>query len=237
MKNGVFAIVIMVLFASCSGMMSETKEGNGNLVKETKTITSFDAIDVSNAINVFVKMGEKENIEIEADDNIQEYINAEVENGTLQIYIEQGIKIKNSKTNVYVTAVNLEGVNASASAYVSILDTIKTKSFKCNVSSAANVDVNLDTENFNAEASSAGAIEVKGKTDDAYLNASSAGNIEADYFEAQSCNANASSGADIKAWAAESLTADASSGGSISYKGLPTKLKKNSSSGGTIKQD
>lgn len=226
--------MIVVLLASCSSMFSEKKEGSKNITKESKTTESFEAIDVTNALNVFVTMGDKESIVIEAADNIQEHIKTKVRNSTLNIYLENGIELKNSTVNVYVTAVNLESIDASAASNVIVENTIETTTFKCNVSSAAGVNLKLDVTNFKAEASSSGNIEVGGTANDVYMDASSGGDIEAENLEAKVCNVNASSGGGVSVFAIKELKADASSGGGITYKGEPTKLKTNNSSGGSI---
>ena len=68
-----------------------------------------------------------------------------------------------------------------------------------------------------------------------YANASSGSDIKARDFIVQSCNADASSGADISVNVSENLIADASSGGDISYTGDATVQMKKSVSGSVHK--
>ena len=130
---------------------------------------------------------------------------------------------------------NLERIDASAAADVSVQNKIKTTSIKCNVSSAADLRLKLDIENFNANASSSGELKVSGNTTDVTLSTSSAGG-EADNLKVKSGDANASFGGEVSIHVTEYLTADASSGGQRLYKESPENLKKNTSLGGSMKK-
>ncbi len=95
----------------------------------------------------------------------------------------------------------------------------------------------LDIEIFNVNTSSSGELKVSENTTDTMLPISSAGGIEADNLKVKSCDASAFSGGEVSIHVTESLDVDAGSGGRVSYEGSPKKLKKNTSSGGSINED
>ncbi|MEI7724164.1 MAG: hypothetical protein WCK09_03620, partial [Bacteroidota bacterium] len=53
------------LFAACN--MIPGTHGDGNVLKETRKISSFDGIDVSGAFDIILKQGTIEEVIVEAD--------------------------------------------------------------------------------------------------------------------------------------------------------------------------
>jgi len=78
-------------------------------------------------------------------------------------------------------------------------------------------------------------LNISGTADDAIVDVSSGGNVNAKNLATQTCDADASSGGNVKIQVAKSLVADASSGGNISYSGEPNVQKKKSVSGSVHK--
>ena len=61
--------------------------GNGVVVTEQRPINgSFNSIEVSTGIDLFLTQSESPSISVQADENIQELIITEIENETLKIY-------------------------------------------------------------------------------------------------------------------------------------------------------
>lgn len=235
MKKLIVLLLTTAILSSCANFtQKEKKQGNGNVITQQSKSDSFDAINVSDGLNVFVTMGEKENIEIQADDNLMEYIKTEVNNGTLEIYVDDNFNIDMENIKINITAVELSQINASSGANVLLQNTIKSELFSCDVSSAAAVRLMIETENLSVNASSAGEVSMKGDADEVSLDASSAGNIEGNDLKIENCKAQASSGGKVNIYVSGDLIAYASSGGTINYSGNPTIKEIDESSGGSV---
>ena len=77
---------------------------------------------------------------------------------------------------------------------------------------------------------------VDGKATDVELKASSGSNLKAGALSAESCEVDASSGANIYIDVEKALDGEASSGGQVYYSGNPKTVNISTSSGGNIKR-
>lgn len=242
MKNvKLFTLLFLasIAFSSCLELFGEGVEGSGTVAKNTNSdVEGFTKVSVATGINAFIKIGDKENVEIEADDNLLELIIVKVSNGELNIYMEKSAK-NYKKLNAYITATSLEAVQVSSGANATVEDNVEAESFTGKSSSGANLTLNgLTAKNTNFNASSGAGIEVEaGSTTDLTVNASSAGHINAFGFETQNCDANASSGGNARINVTKTLAANASSGGNIKFKGNPSINEMHTSSGGNVNKD
>ena len=97
-----------------------------NTITQKRTISTFEAIDISSAINVTVNEGSYNGeITIEAPDNIMDRIVTEVENGVLVVKIKGTVSLKNEKIKVTFPHQKLRGFNVSGASNVTVLPTMK----------------------------------------------------------------------------------------------------------------
>ena len=77
---------------SCLDLLRETVEGSGNVIKKDDyEISGFSKISIATGINAHVKMGDTENIVVEADDNILELIKVELKGDKLSVYVDANV--------------------------------------------------------------------------------------------------------------------------------------------------
>jgi len=234
MKNLLKISAVILLFLTTSCMFDGVK-GNRNVLTQDRTITSdFDAISVSNGIEVRLTMSDETSLSLEADENLHDLIITEVEDGVLRIYSEKNIWSAKSK-KVYVSASDIVKIKATSGANVRSENTISADEFDVRVSSGADVRLLLDVSDLICNTSSGSDARLKGTTGSFMANSSSGSNIKAKELTTQTCNADVSSGANITVNVTGKLNANASSGGGIRYSGNPENVQKNSSSGGSIR--
>ena len=65
--------------------------GNGNVVKEERKVSDFEALEVSTGVEVLVTQDSIEKVVVEVDSNLLKILKTRVESGTLKIYLEEGI--------------------------------------------------------------------------------------------------------------------------------------------------
>jgi hypothetical protein len=206
--------------------------------KETRKLSSFKGIKVSQAIDVYLKKGDKEEARIEIGPDSRLGLSdvlTDVSGATLRVHLDGG-SWKRVDVKVYITYISLEKISASSAANVFADATIKCNSMEINASSAGSVEIAIDATSVTADASSAGRIELEGKTKSLDAEASSAGNVDAYSLESETVNAQASSAGSIKVVASKEIDAHASSGGDVRYRGNPSRTNTGSSSGGSVKK-
>jgi hypothetical protein len=228
---------VLLLFLTMTSCFFDGVKGNRNVVTEQRKISSdFDAIDVSQGIDVYLTIGQKVSLSLEADENLHDIIITEVKDGTLHIYAEKNIWSA-KRRRVYVTALSINEVTASSGANVKSENTIKAEDFEVRATSGSDVDLLLKVENLTCKTTSGADAKLKGRATNFTAKSTSGGSIKAKGLEANNCNAKATSGADIYISVDNELTAEATSGGDIHYYGDPKVKHNNVSSSGSIRSN
>jgi len=187
--------------------------GSGNIVSEAREIKDFKSIEVSGVFNVEVVAQKDFSVQVEADDNLLQYIKTEVHNGVLEISTTKRIKSK-SGLKIRIAAPDLEKVESSGAA-------------KIFVSGLKNTGFNLST-------SGASKVELAGETDKLVIDVSGASKIEAENLKARAASIDSSGASKISVFATESVRADASGASRITYSGGATDVVKKTSGASSV---
>ena len=226
----ILAAFISIFLVSCNLdiNLGEGEKGNGNVVSENRnTSESFNVVKATEGLDVYVTQAEKFVIRVEADENIIDLIQTDVNNGVLRIHTEKRIGRAKSK-KVYVSLPDVAGLKSSSGADLYTNGVIKANKITLDSSSGADLKVEIEATEINADASSGADIVISGKADILYADASSGSDIKAMRLVVEKCNAQASSGADISVNATKELITNTSSGGDVNYKGDPIVKKSKS---------
>lgn len=245
MKKSILTIALGVLVAGFTFAQQE----------ETRSLDSFTKVTAHEAVNVYLKKGNKEEARVVSKSEDLEDVLTEVSGGRLKVHLE-GNNHRNVEVDVYVTYVSLNAIGASSAASIKsegtietngdfdvdvssagdIIASIKADDLEIDASSAGDAKLEVDVNSINAEISSAGDVEISGTATDQDISASSSGDYDGYDLESEEVEASASSGGSVRVNVSTKLDARASSGGSIRYKGSPKYLDANSSSGGSVRK-
>jgi hypothetical protein len=220
------ASVVLLIWMSLAAIAQES---------EVRQIGPFKGIRSSEAIDVYLKKGEKESVKVVVDGTSLSNVLTEVSGSYLKIHMREG-NYRNRNVKVYVTYVSLEKISASSASNVFSEGTIKSGTLEINAASAGSVELALDAGEVTVDVASAGNITLEGKAKSLIAEASSAGSLDAYGLDTEIVNVTASSAGSAKVSASKELEAEASSGGSIKYRGSPLKTNTDSSSGGSVKK-
>lgn len=227
-------LIILFTTTSCFVEGISGIKGSNKVVSEDRNISSdFESIKVQQGISLYLTQGNSTAINVEADDNIIDLLITEVNDNELKIYFEKNVYRAKAK-NVYLTTKNISQIRASSGAQVKSENTIQTTTLNLDSSSGSSIKIYVNAEEINSESSSGSNIKIQGKTKELSAKSSSGSSINADNLKATNVYAKASSGANIDVNVSEKLTAKASSGGDIDFEGNPTKVDKDTSSGGSV---
>ncbi len=230
------AVVLVTTLTSCHFDLHTGKDGNGNVVTKERSVSEdFTEVKGSTGLDVYLTEGAENKIVVEADENLMDLIETNISNGKLTIRSSKNIGRSKSK-KIHVTYVRLDKIEASSGADVMGNSVIKSETLSLDSSSGADIEVEVFSNELYAETSSGADIDVSGKANKFYANASSGSDLDAKKLEVITCNAKASSGADIIVNVKEKLDAKASSGGDVRYYGDPVIANKNQGRSGSIRK-
>ncbi len=87
-------IFLLLVIALSLNSCLDSIDGNGKVKTETRDVSSFDKIEVSDNFQVILNQGVKEKLEIAVDENLIKFIETKVENNILKISSARSIKYK-----------------------------------------------------------------------------------------------------------------------------------------------
>lgn len=235
-----FCIALLTSAVNAQGRWGNNRQitASDNVETQTRNLDGFSEIKVCCSIEVDVHQSNNFRVEVEAADNILQYVVTEVRGDRLHIGYEDNINIRNnSKVRVTVHMPRLEEVSASSSSKLNGHSTFRGGNLRLECSSSAKINLNFEGDRVNADVSSSGRIELVGSADRLRANTSSGASMHAFDLATQEVDARASSGSNIRVHANSSLDARASSGATVKYRGNPSNRDTDSSSGGRVRQD
>ena len=232
-----FKNLVALLFVSIVAISSTAVAGNSDET-EIRKVKDFDAIKVSAGIDLYLTMGDVEEVKIVANDDVIDEIVTEVNDGTLRIYMKKSNWFnwkRNSPRKAYVTVKELNALSASAGSDVKTENTLKGEVLKIKASSGSDIEMDLFYKNVWLDTSSGSDARLSGRVKTFEAEASSGSDIKAQNLESKICKARASSGSDITINVSDELYAKASSGADIRYSGNPSLKDTEESSGGDVR--
>ncbi|MBC7650481.1 MAG: DUF2807 domain-containing protein, partial [Deinococcales bacterium] len=222
MKQLFLSILVVVACFTTKAQNSKNLVYDANA--EVRTVSSFSAVEVSGAIDLYLSQGTEEGVAISAaNDEAKSKIKAEVNNGVLHIFFEsKGWNWKswgNTKSKAYVTFKTLKRIEANGACNVIVTEPITLNDLKINCSGASDFKGQVTIVNLILAASGASNISISGNAENANIEASGASNIKAYELQTAICKAEASGAANIRITVNKELKAEASGGATLYYKG------------------
>lgn len=224
-------LLLAAFVVGCTGVV-----GNGDVVEETRELDGFDKISISGAGDVIVEYGEAEMVRIEAESNLMEYLETEVRGDTLEIGTRDGTVITPTRgLNFYITVTNLEGVEISGAADVTLPE-VQADDFEIIISGAGDVDIaSLQAESLEVELSGAGSISIDGgEVESQDVTVSGAGDYDGRDLVSQNAEVDLSGAGGITVNVTGELSGSASGAGNIRYAGNPEDVDVDVSGAGNV---
>ena len=230
----VIASVLALLMSSCN--IDFGVRGNGNVKTVQRDIVgSYDAIEVSRGIDVYLTQSDEEGITVQADENLHDIITTTIEGNVLKISTEKNISFSEAQ-KVMVSFKNISRIEASSGSDVYSSNTITATNLDLETSSGSDMQLDIDSQKVNCSSSSGSDMKLSGSTINLIAKASSGSDINASNLIAETSNVHANSGADITVNTSRELYAKANSGGDIKYSGNPSKVHKSDDVAGSISE-
>lgn len=194
MKKIFFVSLAGFLFANilnAQDKKQETIEGSGKLVTRIVAVSPFDALKASGVYELKLAQGNKEAVTIEADENLQQYIDVRNEGDKLVINMDK-IKNKNfrskNKIKIYVSFQKLKELDLRTVGNVVSDEPLVFDDLDLHNRSVGNVDLNLTAVKLNLNNASVGNIKLKGKAQNAIVKNSGVGSLQAGNFVVETMN-------------------------------------------------
>ena len=167
-KIALFSLVIFVFATGCREIAGERIRGSGHIITENRSVSEFNSIDVSGAIDVYVRQDSATSVKVEADDNILEYIEVHTEGSRLEIYTQHNIRLRPSnKIKVYISNPQYKEIQVSGASSIRSENEITSADvIEVHLSGASDGRLELNAPKISVRLTGASNTSIKGKTKD-----------------------------------------------------------------------
>lgn len=219
MKRIGFVLMLSLMLTGVNTISAKEKlKGNGKVEKEIREIGSFSGITVNGVFHVLLTQGDKESLEIEADENLLDYIITKVDGKELIIEMKPNVTVKSSKKlNVYITLKSIDKITLNGVGNVHCENALVLTTLKIDNSGVGNISLKGTADNFTG-----GNYGV--------------GNIRAFDFEVQNCELKNSGVGNVDVNVKNNLKVINSGVGDITYTGEPKMVDINSNGVGKVRK-
>jgi hypothetical protein len=209
----------------------------GNAIRQTRQVGTFTGIRVGGAFEVYLKQGDVQEVVVETESNIMEYVTTEVSGGILEI------RMKNHPPQwmhdidvlkVYVTMKDLSMLDLSGAVEISTQNRITTPKLEMDVSGAVESKLELAAQELDMTLSGASELTFSGTAGEVRMDASGASEISAYDMVMTNLTLYGSGAIESKVNVTGSLKANMSGACSVRYKGSP-RVEAHSSGASDIK--
>ena len=231
------ALVLSTLACGTGFIADRVVRGSGVMATEERPVSDFDTVQFSGIGNLYIELGDKESLTIEAEDNLLPYIETDVRNGRLEIGLRRGITIDpTSAPDFYLTVVNLEEVAVSGLGSVEV-PALAVDHFTVSISGGGDIDIDgLEAESLYVQISGLGDLTVHdGQVTSQEIAISGSGNYKALGLDSEEASVHISGLGSASLAVTEFLDVRISGAGTVEYLGRPT-VNQNISGIGTLKQ-
>ena len=239
----VLRLALAALLLAAQGLpasAADTVVGSGTLQTETRTITGFQAVALRGAMNLVLRQGASEGVEIRADHNLLPLIETRVVDRAGLPTLEIGGKNNTSwstrnEMTVTVSLISLKAMTVSGSGDTSC-ERLKTDALKVSLSGSGNLKLGqLDADALDLRLSGSGDAQTGGTVVRIELAISGSGNADLQHLQADDASVRIAGSGDASVHARRALTVAIAGSGDLSYAGEPT-VKSSISGSGSVKR-
>lgn len=223
MKKVLIALCALAVACSCTFSINGLGNGKRIVCKGPETTKSFDlsgftGITVNGSSDLTVTQGENYSVTVRANEEVFEYLNYEVVDGTLLLKNKDSVQIVAKTFEVNITLPCLEKLLVNGAADAEIYNYQSDKNLDVMVNGAGDFEVksiqvpsltftvngagdieaeDLNVENLTVSVNGAGDVDLSGKAHTANLSVSGAGDIDASELDVEHTNIRKSGFASI----------------------------------------
>jgi hypothetical protein len=213
-----FAILVMLLPA----MLMAQKQVINDPNVQARQVSSFHAIKVSNAIDLYLSQSDQEALAVSAaNPEFRDRIKTVVEDGVLKITYDDDARWfrGNKKLKAYISFKMLDRLTAEGASDIVVNGSIKGNELAITMGGASDFKGAVEITSLSVRISGASDATVTGKVSNLNVDANGASDFKGYDLISDNCTVDASGASDIKITVNKELNARASGASDVHYRG------------------
>ncbi len=218
-----------------------TTSGSGTLATDNRALSGFSAIAARGSLDIVVRQGEREGVQVRGDDNIVPLVETTLEgsgeNRTLRIQLKSGESIRSKlKLEVTVDVIRLNSVASSGSGAI-LIKPLKTPSLTLAISGSSDARLEqLDAVQLSISIAGSGDVKAAGKATKLDISIAGSGAVRSRDLAADEVSVSIAGSGDASVTANKSLAVSIAGSGDVEYGGTATLAKSRVAGSGSIRQ-
>ncbi len=179
MKKDTFIILLLLVSTLALAQKKEKIKGSKIVTIEQREIGNFEAIEISDNLEVYLAKGENCELKIEADDNLHEIVNIDLTAKTLRINTSK-TATNYKKFIIQITYNNeLKMVSSKDEAIINAIQELQLNDFSIKSFDNSKLFLNVNTKNFAIESDHNSKVELNLKSEKATIQLSKNASLKA----------------------------------------------------------
>lgn len=228
---GIVIVTVLMIKIKANLVSLSELAGSGNVITETIQLDAFTDVNVAGNFKLILLQGDSHSVRITTDDNLMEYVMANVSDNKLTIRFDN-TKYLHKRIDIYVTFAQLENLTLTAGSRATTEAPVKGSYLKHSVRSGGHSAIELEYDEIQLDAFAGSHVELSGTVRKLNIESNSGAQVKASGLIATECRLSSSSGALNEVYASNVIDASLSSGSQLMYYGNPQEKNISTSSGG-----
>ncbi|MDI9365575.1 MAG: head GIN domain-containing protein [Flavobacterium sp.] len=236
MKTVFTALLAIISFNTFAQPWSKI-EGNGNIVKDVRTLGSFTSIGSGGSWDVIISYGTDKNVIVEADENLLPKIITEIKGDKLTIRTENYVNLKSkNKIKIYVSLTKLSGISLAGSGNITgVGNFANDDKTTFSIAGSGNINLNFKSiERVGISIAGSGNVILKGKTEALGVSIAGSGDAICNDLVAEDVKVSIAGSGNAKVNASNILKVSIVGSGDVYYTGDVTNISKSVAGSGKV---
>ncbi|WP_264553566.1 DUF2807 domain-containing protein [Flavobacterium sp. N2038] len=169
MKKSTALLLLLCITTLTFAQKREKVKGTKIVTTSIKEVESFDGLEVDDNLEVYLERGEKNEIKIEADDNLHDIVGMDLRDKTLRLYTSKESTIFKKLTVHVIYTGTLNKVIAKNEAVIYAIQELKLDDITFNSVDYSKLYLNVNAKKFGLIADDKSRSEINLKAEDASI--------------------------------------------------------------------
>lgn len=231
------SILLIIAGTSCFFLGKRVK-GNGEITAQQRSLGDFSRVSAEGALNLELVSGPQHRVVVEVDENLQQYVELNVDGDRLKVRTKKGYTLRPSKrllvrlTSPVFRKIELAGAgNITSNGRL-----LQNESLALSVSGAGDIRLAVQTPEIKVNVAGSGNVKLEGRTRNFDLAISGAGKAWCYDLLAENTTVKIAGAGNAEVFASLKLDARVSGAGNVTYKGNAASVTQKVSGAASIKK-
>lgn len=227
-------LLVAAILSFAPAAQADCVKGTGEVVRKSLSVDAFHGIHLEGSMDVVLTQGATRSVEVEAQQNLIELVETRVSNGVWKITTSDGFTT-NKNFIIHITVPMIDEVSVDGSGDVTSKGTFTSDAMALAVAGSGNITLAFNSKKADVDIAGSGDMVLSGTCGQLKVGVAGSGDVDARALKATDATVDIAGSGDVTLDASQSLEASVAGSGDVSYKGSPSRVKRNVMGSGEVR--